>query len=444
MGTWQLVEKPEGTVPIGNKWVLVKKRNKAGEIIKYKARMVAKGCAQRPGYDYLEMHSPIMCMEIIHAILAVAAMQKLFIYQLDIKGAYLNGKLKQHMYMQQPEGYNNSTGCVCMLVKTLYSLKQAGQEWNIEFDSKLRRQGYVHLQSDPCMYIWHVDEDFIIITVWVDDLLLFVTTIELRDKARADIERKWEVTDLGKPSKIVGIEINQTKDFISISQIKYIESILWREGMEHCNTVSTPLDPNVPLLPNLEGNEGSHSNSYVRLLGQLQFVTNAMCPDICYAVNRLVAYTANPSLQHTTALKHILCYLSRTRMYRIIYRLLPHQSNFFYGYADAAYGNADEHQSTTGYVFIAGKGAITWSSRKQIATALSSTEAEYVALSEALQEAFWLRNIYDELGLLQEDMPTEIWGDNEGSIAMVKNPQFHKCSKHIARHWHWVCKLVED
>ena len=158
----------------------------------------------------------------------------------------------------------------------------------------------------------------------------------------------------------------------------------------------------------------------------------------------MAAYTANPSLQHTTALKHILRYLSGTRTYGIVYRLLPHQSNFFYGYADAAYGNADEHQSTTGYVFIAGKGAITWSSRKQITTALSSTEVEYIVLSEALRGAFWLRNVYDELGLLQEDLPTEIQGDNKGSIAMAKNPQFHKRSKHIARRWHWVCELVED
>ena len=169
-----------------------------------------------------------------------------------------------------------------------------------------------------------------------------------------------------------------------------------------------------------------------------------MRPDICYVVNRLAAYTANPGLQHTTALKRILCYLSRTRTYGIVYRSLPHQSNFFYGYVDAAYGNADDHRSTTRYVFIAGEGAITWSSKKQIVTALSSMEAEYVALSEASCEAFWLRNVYEELGLLQEDMPMDIWGDNEGSIAMAKNLQFHKCSKHIARRWHWVCELVQD
>jgi hypothetical protein len=125
-----------------------------------------------------------------------------------------------------------------------------------------------------------------------------------------------------------------------------------------------------------------------------------MHPDICYTVNQLVAYTTNLSLHHTTALKCVLCYLSGTKSYRIIYQSLPHQSNFFYGYTDAAYGNADEYRSTTRYIFITGEGAITWSSKKQIATALSSTEAEYVALSKASCKAFWLRNVYDELGLL--------------------------------------------
>ena len=222
--------------------------------------------------------------------------------------------------------------------------------------------------------------------------------------------------------------------------------------MDRCNSVGTPLDPNVPLEPNPEGNEGNRSNSFARLLGELQFLANATRPDLAYAVNRLAAYTANPSLQHTSALKRILRYLSGTRTHGIVYKALPLQPSFFHGYADAAYhtayANADERKSTTGYVFIAGEGAITWSSKKQVSTALSSTEAEYVALSEASREACWLRNLYTELpvGLLQEDMPTLIRGDNDGSIAMARNPQFHKRSKHIQVdvRWHWIRELVED
>ena len=346
--------------------------------------------------------------------------------------------------MRQPEGFEDGTGRVCLLIKTLYGLKQAGREWNKELDSKLRKKGYARLRSDPCVYVWRVDEDFVIITVWVDDLLLFATTIELIDKAKADIRSEWEVTDLGEPSKIVGIEITMSPESIAISQHKYLEYILDKEKLERCNSVGTPLDPNVPLEPNPEGNEGDRSNSYARLLGELQYIANGTRPDIAYAVNRLASYTANPSLQHMMALKRILRYLSGTRKFGIIYKALPSQPSFFHGYADAAYGNADDKKSTSGYVFMAGEGAITWSSKKQISTALSSTEAEYVALSEASREACWLRNLYTELGFLRENVPTLIRGDNDGSIAMARNPQFHKRSKHIDIRWHWIRELVED
>ena len=104
----------------------------------------------------------------------------------------------------------------------------------------------------------------------------------------------------------------------------------------------------------------------------------------------------------------------------------------------------DDLKSTTGYVFFAGDGAITWSSKKQITKALSSTEAEYVALSEAAREACWLRHLYGELGLFDEAMPTLIRGDNEGAIAMTKNPMYHQHSKHIDLHVHWIQDLVQD
>jgi len=342
MGTWRLVEKPLDVVPISNKWVYVKKRNKEGQLIKYKARLVAKGYAQRPGYDYLETHSPVVRLESIQALLAIAATCKLYMHQIDIKGAYLNGILKECVYMQQPEGFEDSTGCICLLVKSLYGLKQAGREWNIKMDTKMQKQGYVRLQLDHCVYIYRVSKDFVIITVWVDDMLLFATTIKLKDKAKTDIEAEWEITDLGEPSKIVGIKITRTPDAIAISSSKYIESILIKEGLGQSNSVSTPLDPNIPLEPNPEGNFGSQSNSFTRLLGELQYIANAMRPDITYAVNRLGSYTANPSLQHVTALKRILRYLLGTRSHGIIYKALPHQQELFFGFVDAAYMNSDE------------------------------------------------------------------------------------------------------
>jgi len=261
---------------------------------------------------------------------------------------------------------------------------------------------------------------------------------------KMDIKAKWEVTDLGEPSKIVGIEITMSKDSIAISQSKYIKSILKKEGLECANPVGMLLDPNSPLKPNPEGNKGNHSNSFVRLLGELQFIANATRPNIAYAVNRLASYTANPSLQHVGAIKCILRYLKGTKTHGIVYKALPQEPNFFYRYADISYRNADDRRLISGYIFLAGNGAITWSLQKQVSIALSSTEAEYVALAEAAQEACWLKSLYSKLGLLQEDVPTLIWGNNDRLIAMARNPQFHKRSKHIAIRWHWVCDLVQE
>jgi Reverse transcriptase (RNA-dependent DNA polymerase) len=123
MGTWRLVEKPKDAVPIANKWTFIKKRNKAGMVIKYKARLVAKGCAQRPGYDYVETSSPVVRMETIRAILVLVPIKGLKIQQMDVKGAYLNGQLKEQVFMKQLEGYGDDSGRVCELVKTLYGLK---------------------------------------------------------------------------------------------------------------------------------------------------------------------------------------------------------------------------------------------------------------------------------------------------------------------------------
>ncbi len=183
----------------------------------------------------------------------------------------------------------------------------------------MRWHGFKCLRSDPCAYIRKEHDGFAIITVWVDDLLLFATSESLMEKMKADIHTEWETTNLGEPSKIIGIEITRSSNGIFIGQKAYIESILRREGMERTNPVAMPLDPGSPLLPNPDGNEGDRSNSYARVLGELQFVANVTRPDIAYAVSRLASYTANPSLQHVGALKRVLRYLQGTKEYGITY-----------------------------------------------------------------------------------------------------------------------------
>jgi len=447
MGTWELVEKPLNAIPIANKWVFVKKRDKTGNITKSKARLVAKGCTQRPGHDYVKNFSPIVQMDTIRAILALVPIKGLKIQQMDVTGAYLNGTLKEKVYMRQPEGYEDGTGRVCLLIKTLYGLKQSGREWNKELNNKLKKFGFQHLQTDPCTYVKREGNDVVIITVWVDDMLLFALSDKLINQTKSDLHTEWEITDLGEPTKIVGIEITQNNNSITISQKAYIESILRREGLDEMKGSAIPMDPNIKLEPNPDGNEGNRSNSFARILGKLQFLANCTRPDISFTVNQLAAYTANPSLQHVTALKRVLRYLAGTKNLGITYSKPPinyrNNSNLFYGYADAAFANHNDQKSTSGYVFLAAGGVITWKSKKQTTIALSTTEAEYIALSEAGREASWLRNLYGELRYCQIS-PTIIKGDNDGSVSMEKNQQFHHRSKHIGIRWHWTRELVEQ
>ncbi len=289
----------------------------------------------------------------------------------------------------------------------------------------MQRHGFQLLISDPYTYILWEGNNFIIVTVWVDNLLLFTTIDELIECIKANLKAKWKLTDLGEPVKIVRIKITLGDHSITISQCQYLEYILQKKGMDHANPVGMPLDLEVKLEPNPDGNTSNYSNSYVELIGELQFIANIMRPDIAYMISRLSSYTGNLTMQHVSALKHVLRYLSGTKSYSITYGDVLGHPNYFHGYVDASFGNANGCKLTTGYVFKMAGGAITWYSKKQSVTALSSTEAEYIALSEAAQEVCWLQNLFSKLEFTQR-LLTTILGNNKGSITITKNPQFHK------------------
>jgi len=157
--------------------------------------------------------------------------------------------------------------------------------------------------------------------------------------------------------------------------------------MDTANTVGMPLDLNIMLEPNPDGDAGDQSNSYVRLISKLQFLANATRPNITYVISRLSSYTANPMMQHVTMLKCVLRYLSGMRLYGITYSDILDHPNHFFGYTDTTFANVDNQKLTSRHVFMMAGGAITWFSKKQSITALSSTEVEYIALSEAVCKA---------------------------------------------------------
>jgi hypothetical protein len=182
------------------------------------------------------------------------------------------------------------------------------------------------------------------------------------DNMKADLTSIVDLTDIGEPLKIIGIEITWKPDSIVIMQTNYIELILKQEGMENCHPVKMLLDPNIVITRNPQGEDGDRWNAFTSLIGLLQYLSMAMWPNISYTVNQLNAYMANPSLAHQSATKRILHYLTGTKTKSIIYwaECMDLQGdNPFYGYTDMAYTNLEDYHSTSGYVFIANAGAIT-------------------------------------------------------------------------------------
>jgi hypothetical protein len=280
--------------------------------------------------------------------------------------------------------------------------------------------GFLCLMSDSCAYIRWQGNGFQIITVWVDDLLIFSTSEVGMCLTKTQIVSTWQTTDLGKPSKIIGIQITHGYNSISISQKQYIEYILRKEGMEFANPVATPLDHAVKIAPNKIQSDSNCSNPFACLLCKLQYVVNATRLDISFAVNRLVLYTANPSQDHYVMLKRILRYLASTKDYGITYCKWTHNPQLI-GYSDAAHANANESKSMTEIVFILGGGGVLWKSKKQTINALSSTEAEYDTLSHTRTEVQWFWNLLTELGFPQNE-PVIIQSDNLRAIARANDP----------------------
>ena len=139
MGVWKLDNQPEDMIPIGNKWVLTRKYDREGKLIKYKARLVVKGCAQRPGFDFNETYTPVVRIKTIRAILTLVPCKGFKVPQMDVKGVFLNGNMSKRVYMRQPDGFNDGTGRICQLIKTIHGLRQAGREWNKVYDERMQK-----------------------------------------------------------------------------------------------------------------------------------------------------------------------------------------------------------------------------------------------------------------------------------------------------------------
>ena len=441
---WDLVEPPVGQKIIGCKWVYKIKTGEDGSVQRYKARLVAQGFTQKYGTDFDETFCPVVRQESLRLLMALSVQHGLTLHQIDVTTAFLNGKLDKKVYMHQPNGYvcKGKEKYVCKLTKSIYGLKQSPRCWNLTLDTYLKKLKFVQTASDPCIYYRKTGGDIMYIGVYVDDIILAGKTVKQLEEIKRDLSQEFDIKDLGKLGYFLGMKVVQSEESQSIwiGQPAYAENLLRKHGMQDSKPTGTPIDVNSKLQPATTKADPVNQTEYQSAVGSLMYLAVSTRPDIAFAVNSLARFNSSPQKEHWTALKRVLRYLKGTLNHGIFYK--QDGLNKCIGYSDADWaGDISDRKSTSGYVFMLSGGAISWSSRKQKCVALSTAEAEYVALSSAVQECIWLRQLEAELGNATEGLSL-ILEDNQSAIAMAKNPQYHGRAKHIDIRHHFVREQV--
>lgn len=442
METWKVVKKEKHMNIIKSKWVFRIKRGE-NEQQKYKARLVAIGYYQRKGIDFLESYSPVMKLSSLRIILAIANIMDLELRQLDVETAYLHGDLKEEVYMEIPKGCDLNKENYCyQLKKSLYGLKQSGRVWNMKLDEELKKMKFKQLETDKCVYMRTIENEFALLGVYVDDLILATTSTKLMEQILNELKTKFAIKDLGEPDNMLGLRIkrNRKEKTITIDQNEYIQKILRKFNMHDAKESKTPMEINLKL-------ENSNINidnkiPYQSLIGNLMYVVQGTRPDIAFAVHYLSQFNGCYTKTHWTHLKRILRYLKATPDVFIKYK----NDSKIYGYTDANWNNSEDGKSVSGYLFLFGSSPITWSSNKQRIIALSTCESEYVALCEATKEAKWLRNFFKELNLENQFINKEflIFCDNQAAITIMNNTNYNKRSKHIGLKYLYCKNEIEE
>ncbi|KAH9684519.1 Integrase catalytic domain-containing protein [Citrus sinensis] len=370
---------------------------------RYKARLVAKGFAQKEGIDYNEVFSPVVKHTSIRILLALVAEYELELVQLDVKTAFLHGDLEEEIYMIQPCGFRvaGEENHVCRLIKSLYGLKQSPRQWYKRFDQFIQGQKFTRSEHDHCVYFRKLpDGAFIYLLLYVDDMLTASKNRDEIERLKKQFTSEFEMKDLGDAQGILGMKIRRDKKNGSVwlTQKSYLKKVLEMFGIDDKTIpVCTPLAPHFKLSSS-SCHKSQEERDYMARVPYASVVGSLM-----YAM-----YCGQQCI----------------------------------GYCDSDFaGDLDKRRSTTSYLFILGGGPVSWRSILQSTIALSTTEAEYMAATEAVKEAIWLKGLLGDLGVIQENIA--VFCDNQSAIFLAKNQTYHARTNHIDVKYHYVREIIE-
>ncbi|CAL1359030.1 unnamed protein product [Linum trigynum] len=395
--TWELVPRLDGMSVIGCRWVYTVKMLPDGAVDKFKARLVAQGFKQEYGIDYEETFAPVVKMQTVRSVFAVASMQGWPLLQLDVKNAFLHCDLKETIYMERPPGYDTGdSSMVCKLVRSLYGLKQAPRAWFEKFHSTLTQVGFAQSVNDPSLFTRNTVDGIVVLLVYVDDMIITGSDPDGIRDITAILRNAFNLKEMGEVSYFLGLEVHRSSQGLFVSQRKYILDLLDSAGFSDCVPCSTPMEQNLKLSRD-QGEVMSDQSVYRSLVGSLIYLTHTR-PNISYAVQVVSQYMGRATNLHLAAVHRLLRYLKQTQDVGMFF---PAEGELTVeAFADADYaGCVDTRRSTSGWCIRVGNSFVSWRCRKQDKVSKSSTEAEYRSMSEVSSELVWIHRLLEELGV---------------------------------------------
>ena len=455
MGVYKLTPLPPGRKAIGNCWVFELKVD--GDSLIPNGQLVAKGFHQIPNVDFGKTFAPVAKAASIRLVAAMACQRGWFLQCFDATRAFLWGDLEEELYMSLPEGfrlptpdvlpsgYEDEVGLVMHLFKSIYGLKQASNVWYKKLRGVLERLSMRRSEVDHALFSfsgeWKGNEVRCLIAIHVDDGIGSSNSLAFLEWIKSEIPQEFGLKDLVDVTQFLGVQFvrNLETRELWMHRKDYVRSLLADYNLLDCNPVATPMES--PCNLSQSGPPSTIRAEYQALMGHLLFLSICTRLDISYTVNRLTQHNSEPRADHLAAAKRVLRYLRGTVDLCLHYKATDAPLSLA-AYSDSDWAGLQDRISVSGHCWFYGDCLIDWGSKKQRMIALSSTEAEYMALTLCLQTGLWLRSSLLQLSLPFE-LPIGIAGNNKGSISLASNSSHHSRSKHIDIKYHFIREHVD-
>ena len=431
---------------IDAKWVYTWKVDEHGWVVKAKSRLVARGFKQREGVDFSETFAPTVSNSCVRLLNAIACECDLDICNFDVDQAFVQSDLEEHVFLRLPKGCGDLSGKVVRLNKYWYGLKQASRTWHAHLTTCLKRLGFEQCLTDVCVFRL-IENGRVAITavVHVDDFFA-AGQKERCDRLCVDLNRTTPpVKNLGDLKWYGGCRYSRgrKRGTLTKSQQSFAEELVKKFRVTFVQSV--PLKVGVKL-KNFDEDEETESWSFRELVGGLMWLAISTRPDISNAVRSVARYCSAPKAVHWKSALGILAYINGIYGFGITYQRGTTVGISLEFFADADYASrAIDRMSVSGGAIMCGGACVYWFSRTQKCVTFSTSEADYVALGDALKELLFLRQVWRFMMLPDKGMPCfPVFEDNQAALQLSKNPVSNSNSKHIDVRHYFLRKLVRQ